>query len=207
MFDPGLMDMIMRLRGRGISDNRVLQAIEKTPRKQFVGANFYLSAYEERSLPIDCGQTLSEPLAIARMTLLLDVKDGHKVLEVGTGSGYHTAILSQLCKRVYSVERYRLLIDSAEKRFKKQERHNIVVRHGDGRYGWKGQSPFDRVLVTAGLKSAPKGLIEQLKPGGVFVGVVKDQLVRLTKTETGIHEEIILPMVIPMIETGKSKAL
>ncbi|NNE58894.1 MAG: protein-L-isoaspartate(D-aspartate) O-methyltransferase [Hellea sp.] len=207
MFDPGLMDMILRLRGRGVSDNNILKAFEITPRKLFVGEQHYMEAYEEKLLPIDCGQTLSEPLTIARMSQALDVDPDHKILEIGTGSGYHAAILSRLCKRVYSIERYKQLTEQCEALFRKLEIPNIVVRHGDGRHGWKGQAPFDRVLVTAGLKSVPAKLLDQLAPKGRLVAVVNDELMRFDKARTKVSETAIFKLTIPMIEAGKSKAL
>jgi len=207
MFDPGLMDMIMRLRGRGVSDNAILRAFETVPRKYFVSEAQYTIAYDERLLPIDCGQTLSEPLTIARMTQALDVRPDHKVLEIGTGSGYHAALLSRLCKRVYSVERYKRMVNQCEALFPKLDIHNIVVRHGDGRYGWPGQAPFDRILVTAGLRAAPEGLLGQLAPGGRLVAVIDEELICFDKARTKITETVIFPMFLPMMEAGKSKAL
>ncbi len=207
MFDPGLMDMIMRLRSRGVSDNKVLRSFETVPRKYFVSEEMYTIAYDEKSLPIACGQTLTAPLVVAQMTQALDVKVEHKVLEIGTGSGYHAALLSRLCKRVYSVERYKLLVSESEAVLRRLEISNVVIRHGDGRYGWRGQAPFDRILITAGMRTIPDGLIDQLAPGGRLVGVVDDELVAMDKARTKITETIIIPMEIPMIEAGKSKAL
>ncbi len=207
MFDPGLMDMIMRLRGRGVSDNDVLRAFETMPRKYFVGQKLYNEAYDEMLLPIDCGQTLSEPVTVARMTQSLSVGAEHKLLEIGTGSGYHAALLSQLCKRVYSVERYKALVAQSESRFKKLNIHNVVVRHGDGRYGWPGQAPFDRIIITAGLRAVPDSLLNQLAPGGRLVAVVDDELMTYDKARTKITETVIFPMTLPMMEAGKSKSL
>jgi len=207
MFDPGLMDMILRLRGRGVSDNKILKAFETTPRKLFVAEQHYLAAYDEKRLPIDCGQTLSEPLTIARMTQALHIEPDHKILEIGTGSGYHAALLSKLCKRVYSIERYKQLTDQCESLFRKLEITNIVVKHGDGRHGWKGQAPFDRILVTAGLKSVPEKLLDQLAPKGRLVAVVNEELRRYDKARTKVTETAIFELSLPMIEIGKSKAL
>lgn len=207
MFDPGLMDMIMRLRGRGVSENSILRAFETTPRKAFVPNAFYNAAYDEKLLPIDCGQILPEPLTIARMTQALATEADHKILEIGTGSGYHAAILSKICKRVYSVERYKTLVENSEALFRKLELPNIVVRHGDGRTGWKGQSPFERIIVTAGLKKVPDALFTQLTPGGRLVAVVGDELTVFSKARTRVTSQILMPMTLPMIEAGKSKAL
>ena len=207
MFDPGLMDMVIRLRGRGVSQNNILKAFETVPRKHFVDEAHYLAAYDEKRLPIACGQIISEPLTIARLTQALDVNADHKLLEIGTGSGYHAALLSRLCKRVYSVERYLELVKSCEALFRKLDLNNIVIRHGDGRYGWKGQAPFDRILLTVGVRTVPDGLLDQLARGGKLVAVVEDELVVFDKARTKITETVIVPMNLPMIEAGKSKAL
>lgn len=207
MFDPGLMDMVMRLRGRGVSENNILKAFETVPRKFFVAEEHYLTAYDEKRLPIDCGQIISEPLTIARLTQALDVQPEHKVLEIGTGSGYHAALLSRLCKRVYTVERYLELVKSAEARLRDLELTNAVIRHGDGRYGWRGQAPFDRILMTVGLRTVPDGLLDQLVRGGKLVAVVDDELTVYEKGPRRISETVIVPMSLPMMEAGKSKIL
>ena len=207
MFDPGLMDMIMRLRGRGVSENPILKAFETTPRKYFVPEALYLSAYEEQRLPIGCGQTMSEPLTVARLTQALDIRPEDKVLEIGTGSGYHTALLSRLCKRVYSVERYFELVKSCEPVFQNLGIGNAVIRHGDGRYGWKGQAPFDRIILTVGVNAVPEGLFEQLAKGGKLVAVVDEKLMVYEKAVKRITKRELFPMSLPMIETGKSKIL
>lgn len=207
MFDPGLMDMIIRLRGRGVSQNSILNAFESTPRKYFVSEDLYLSAYDEKRLPIGCGQTMSEPLTIARLTQALDVNPDHKVLEIGAGSGYHTALLARLGKRVYSVERYLELVKTSEALLRRLEITNIVIRHGDGRYGWRGQAPFDRILLTVAVRTVPDGLLEQLAKGGKLVAVVDDELTIYEKSGSKITEQVIVPMSLPMIEAGKSKFL
>ncbi len=207
MIDPGLIDMIMRLRGRGISDNAVLRATELAPRKHFVEKHHLDTAYEEQALPISCGQTISKPLTIALMTQMLELSPEHKLLEIGTGSGYHAAILSKIVKRVYSVERYKQLTQEAETRFAKLGITNHVIRHGDGRYGWKGQDPFDRIILTCALRAEPVMLLDQLASGGKLLAVVDEQLVRFTKARKIVTTEILLPLSLPMIEAGKSKAL
>jgi len=199
--------MIMRLRGRGISDNALLRAMELVDRKHFVAKKHWRIAYEEQSLPISCGQTLSKPLTIALMTQMLELLPEHKVLEIGTGSGYNTAILSKIVKRVYSVERYKQLIAEAETRFAALGITNHVIRHGDGRYGWKGQAPFDRILLTCGLKKEPSKLLEQLKPNGVIVAVVDDHIMRYRKARKIVSAETLFSLSLPMIEIGKSKSL
>ena len=207
MIDPGLIDMIMRIRGRGISDNAVLRAMELVARKHFVAKKHWDVAYEEQSLPTFCGQSLSPPLTIALMTQMLELNPAHKLLEIGTGSGYHTAILSKIVKRVYSVERYKQLIREAEGRFHKLGITNHVIRHGDGRYGWGGQAPFDRIILTCALRAEPAMLIDQLAPKGMLVAVVDGQLTRYSKARKKVTVETLFPLSIPMIEAGKSKAL
>ena len=207
MIDPGLIDMIMRIRGRGISDNAVLRAMELVARKHFVAKKHWDVAYEEQSLPTSCGQSLSPPLTIALMTQMLELNPAHKLLEIGTGSGYHTAILSKIVKRVYSVERYKQLIREAEARFQSLGITNHVIRHGDGRYGWGGQAPFDRIILTCALRTEPAMLIDQLAPKGMLVAVVDGQLKRYSKARKKVTVETLFPLSIPMIEAGKSKAL
>lgn len=203
MFDPGLMDMVLRLRSRGIYDTNVLRAVEGVPRRHFVPDALWEKAYSDQALPIACGQSISSPHVAAMMTQALELLPDHKTLEIGTGSGYHTGLLSRMCKRVYSAERYHQLLAEAETRFAKLELTNIVTRHSDGRYGWKGQAPFDRIIVTCGVNKIPKGLIKQLAPGGVIVAVVKGKLAQYKDEET----RTILPIELPLIETGKSQIL
>ena len=207
MIDPGLIDMIMRIRGRGISDNAVLRAMELIARKRFVDETYWEVAYEEQALPTSCGQSLSPPLTIALMTQMLELSPAHKLLEIGTGSGYHAAILSKIVKRVYSVERYKQLIRETEMRFKAMGITNHVIRHGDGRYGWGGQAPFDRIILTCALRAEPAMLIDQLAPNGKLVAVVDDQLTRYSKARKKVTVETLFPLKVPMIEAGKSKAL
>src|SRR5207237_7608163 len=149
MHDHRPIALVMELRGQGITDQRVLSAIERTPRELFVDEPFSTTAYENIALPIACGQTISQPYIVAYMTEALEVDPRHRVLEIGTGSGYQAAVLAPLCRMVYTVERHRPLLKAAEARFKALSLHNIVVRHGDGSNGWPEQAPFDRILVTA----------------------------------------------------------
>ena len=164
--DPGLIDMIMRLRSRGISSNPVLRGIELTPRKFFVPEDKRNLAYEEANVPIACGQTLPPPMTAALMAQLSDIRPDQKILTTGLGSGYLAAILSHMTTRIYTVERYKTLIREAEVRFKLVGVNNIVTRHGDGRYGWKGQAPFDRIILGYALRAEPDGLLDQLAKGG-----------------------------------------
>lgn len=207
MFDPERIDMIMALRGRGVSDNAVLRAMELVPRKRFVGLSHAAKAYEDRSLPIACGQEISPPFDVAIMTQVLDLEPEHKLLEIGTGSGYHAAVLSQICRRVYSVERYHGLLSAAEACFVDVGIHNVVTRHGDGRFGWPGQAPFDRILVSCGVRAVPPGLLDQLAPGGKMVAVADGMLTTASKARKRVDEKEIMPMSLPLIEAGKSKVL
>ena len=207
MFNPGLIDMIMRLRGRGISDNAALRAMELVDRRHFTVKKYWDEAYDEQSLPISCGQTLSKPLTVALMTQMLELKPEHKLLEIGTGSGYHTAILSNITKRVYSVERYKKLIAEAEKALAKINITNHVIRHGDGRYGWKGQAPFDRIIMGCAVKKEPSKLMEQLADEGVLIAVIEDKLMRFRKAKNTITTETLFPLKLSMLEIGKSKTL
>ena len=183
---PDLIRLIMELRRQGVTDARVLDAIERTPRTAFLDDSQRHEAYENRALPIGWGQTISQPYIVGLMTHALKLGDRMKVLEVGTGSGYQSAILARLALRVYTVERLRPLMKIAEQRFKAQGISNIVTRHADGYEGWPEQAPFDRILVAAAAPELPQKLIDQLKPGGVMVCPVGPPdcgqvLLRLTK--------------------------
>lgn len=204
--EPGLFDMIMRLRSRGISDTNVLRAIEKTPRTVFVPDALKMQSYDERDIPIACGQNLLAPLTTAILCQTLEVQPDHKVLLIGTGSGYSTAVLSHVCKRVYSVERYKSLAEPAEERLKGMA-VNTVLRHGDGRYGWKGQAPFDRVLICASVRMFPTALLDQLTGNGRMVAVVDGQLSVASRVDGETLEKPIMPLNIPPLEPGKSQAI
>jgi len=164
--------LIMSLRRAGITDTRVLGAIERIPREAFVPRPFVDQAYEERTLPIGEGQTISQPQVVALMTQALEVKASHKVLEIGTGSGYQAAVLSRLARRIYSIERHRALLVEAEQRFRDLRLTNIHCRYGDGSLGWPEQTDFDRVMVTAAAAALPEALLRQLKDGGILVAPI-----------------------------------
>ncbi|WP_421792143.1 protein-L-isoaspartate(D-aspartate) O-methyltransferase [Hyphobacterium sp.] len=211
--DERVIQLVMRLRGEGVTDAKVLGAIERTPRDVFVPERFSDQAFENRPLPIDCGQTISQPLVVGMMTQLLQVDDRCKVLEIGTGSGYQAAILSKLARRVYTIERYRTLAKEAEERFARLRLTNVTPRIGDGTKGWPEQAPFDRVMVTAGAPVRPDTLLDQLKPGGIAViPVDNDQgaqtLMRYVKTEGGELQETAMMAVrfVPLVD-GEAKAL
>src|SRR5579885_3113633 len=162
--DPGLIQrklrLLMELRRAGIADARVLGAIEKTPRERFVPAAFADQAYENVALPISHGQTISQPYVVALMTEKLEVAERHKVLEIGTGSGYQGAILSRLARRFFTIERHRELLREAEARFRELRLSNIICRYGDGSKGWPEQAPFDRIVVTAAAADVPANLVD-----------------------------------------------
>lgn len=171
--DSRKIRLLMTLRRAGISDPATLRAIEKTPRDVFVTRGFEDQAYDDRALPIECGQTISQPYIVAMMTEALELHDRAKVLEIGTGSGYQAAILSHIARRVYTIERYRTLMAEAERRFKHLKLTNIVTDVGDGGKGWPAQAPFDRIIVTAAAPGHPEALLDQLRDdGGIMVAPV-----------------------------------
>ena len=167
-----LARLILALRSQGVSDPAVLGAIETTPRPLFTQDLFKARAFEDSALPIACGQTISQPFIVGLMTQALAVEPRSRVLEIGTGSGYQTAVLSRLARFVYTVERYRTLMAEAESRLKQLDVTNVFMRFGDGGDGWPEQAPFDRILVTAAAPGEPKALLSQLKPNGVLVAPV-----------------------------------
>lgn len=197
--------LIMELRSQGITDTRVLSAIERVPREGFVPDSFHDRAYENVALPIGQGQTISQPAVVGFMTQSANVGQRMKVLEVGTGSGYQTAVLSRLCRRVYTVERHKDLLAVAEERFRAMRFHNITTRHGDGALGWPEQAPFERILVTAAADDIPGILVDQLGPGGIMIVPVgsnpaDQQLVKLTKTADGAEtEELWTVRFVPLV--------
>ncbi len=200
--------LVMDLRNGGVTDTRVLAAIERVPRETFVEEAFLDQAYANQALPINCGQTISQPLVVGLMTQALELTDRHKVLEVGTGSGYQTAILSKLVRRVYTVERHRDLMPEAEKRFKALNLHNVTTMVGDGYKGWPGQAPFDRILVTAAARLVPPDLVAQLSDeGGIMVLPVGDasglhqEVIRVRKEGTQFHSERMFPVrFVPLVQ-------
>jgi protein-L-isoaspartate(D-aspartate) O-methyltransferase len=201
--------LVMALRGQGIHDKRVLEAMEKIPREVFVEEPFLPSAYENSALPIACGQTISQPYIVAYMTEALEVGPRMRVLEIGTGSGYQAAVLSPLCRRVFTIERHRPLLDVARARFEKLGLHNVVSRHGDGLKGWPEQAPFDRILLAAAVAEVPQALIDQLAPGGILIAPVAGEgagesisqhLTKIIRDESGIRTEDLIPvMFVPMV--------
>jgi protein-L-isoaspartate(D-aspartate) O-methyltransferase len=197
---------ILNLRQGGIIDTALLSAMEKVPREMFVPEAFRDRAYEDTALPIGYGQTISRPRIVAQMIEALDVHDRVKILEVGTGSGYQTAVLSYLCRRVYTIERHRDLLRVAEGRFGALERRNITTRAGDGWRGWPEQAPFTHIVVSAAAPEVPPVLVEQLDTGGVMVIPVGDErqeqrILRVTRTAQGVDMEDRGPVrFLPLVE-------
>ena len=200
-----LARLVLSLRSQGVSDPAVLAALESTPRELFTPDLFKERAWEDSALPIACGQTISQPFIVGLMSQALQVEPRARVLEIGTGSGYQTTILSKLARLVYTVERYRTLMREAEVRFKTLGLTNIVTRFGDGGEGWPEQAPFDRILVTAAASDEPTRLLAQLKPAGVLVAPVgKGPVQRLLRyagdgkggfTEQQLGEVRFVPML------------
>ena len=184
-----------QLRARGIHDRHVLRIMEAIPRHLFVNDALVARAYSDHALPIGDDQTISQPYMVALMTQALDLTGEEKVLEIGTGSGYQTAILAELADRVFTIERIPAIAEAATQRLTALGYSNIVFRCGDGTLGWREMAPFDRVLVTAGAPHIPAFLAEQLVPGGVAVvpvGVRENQaLVKLTRTSEGLTQRIL----------------
>jgi protein-L-isoaspartate(D-aspartate) O-methyltransferase len=207
---PDQIGLIMQLRRRGIRDTAVLRAIERVPRDLFVDPAFAGHAYQDIALPIECGQTISQPYVVAFMTEKLELDRNHKVLEIGTGSGYQAAVLSHLCRRVYTVERWRELQKSADRRLAALGITNVTAIIGDGWLGWPPQAPFDRIIVTAAAAEAPKALVEQLKVGGRMIiplGEDRDRqsLVLIEKSADGLTESSVLPVRFVPLMRGRVK--
>ena len=180
-----LARLILSLRKQGVSDPKVLAAIESTPRDMFTPDLFQERAWEDQALPIACGQTISQPFIVGLMTQALKIEPRSRVLEIGTGSGYQTTVLSKLSRLVYTVERYRTLMQEAEARFKALGLTNVITKFGDGGLGWPEQAPFDRILVTAAAPDEPKALLSQLKPKGILVAPVGRGPVQVLKRYVG----------------------
>ncbi len=209
----GRAQLVMALRGKGIANRRILEALEKVPREDFVDALFVAEAYTDRAIPIACGQTISQPYVVAYMSEALDVGPRMRVLEIGTGSGYQAAVLAHLAGRVYSIERHRPLLEAARKRLEKLKLHNVVTRHGDGLLGWPEQAPFDRIILTAAVEDIPKALIDQLKPGGILIAPVGlreaqnlpaesiyQSLTKIIHSDEGLIEESLIKVLfVPMV--------
>jgi len=202
--------MVHRLRERGIENEAVLETLASVPRHLFVDEAMATRAYEDTSLPIGDGQTISQPYAVARMTeVLLEQGSLKKVLEVGTGSGYQSAILSQLVGTVYTVERIRNLLDKARHRFRALEYRNVHTRHSDGSWGWGTNGPFEAIIVTAAPASVPEPLLAQLSLGGRMIVPVGNQhtqqtLTVITRTQDGFERKELSDVKFVPFLSGKS---
>jgi protein-L-isoaspartate(D-aspartate) O-methyltransferase len=208
----GRMQFLLGLRRRGISDPAVLRAMDEVPREHFVESAFVNSAYADQALPIACGQTISQPYVVAYMTEQLGVQGSHRVLEVGTGSGYQAAVLSRLAREVVSVERYRTLADIACKRLAALGYDNVDVLVGDGLAGVPDRGPYDRIIVTAAAETVPDALLADLAEGGVMVLPLgphggPQRLVKLTKGEQGINQEDLIGVRFVPLLPGKAREL
>jgi protein-L-isoaspartate(D-aspartate) O-methyltransferase len=186
--------LVARLRERGITDEVVLGLIGSVPRHIFIDEAWGHRAYEDSSLPIGYGQTISQPFIVALMSQLLNVSPRQRVLEVGTGSGYQTAVLASLCERLFSVERIEALVPRAQERLAAMKLRNITLRYGDGYAGWPEKAPFDGILVTAAPPQIPAALVDQLAVGGRLiapVGTAESQSLQvIDRTEDGLTETI-----------------
>jgi protein-L-isoaspartate(D-aspartate) O-methyltransferase len=211
--DVERMEFQLALRRRGISDQAVLRAMDEVPREYFVAPGFAESAYADQALPIACGQTISQPFVVAYMTEQLEVEPQHRVLEIGTGSGYQAAILSRLAREVVSIERYRTLADAARERIKTLGYSNVTIRAGDGMAGAPELAPFDRIIVTAAAEEIPEPLTAQLAEGGIMVLPVGPRhdaqyIVKLTKAPGGAltRENLIAVRFVPLLP-GQAREL
>jgi protein-L-isoaspartate(D-aspartate) O-methyltransferase len=200
------MRFLYALRSKGVTDIRVLTAMERIDRGTFVKGLFADRAYEDMPLPISCGQTISQPSVVALMTQALSVTPRDKVLEVGTGSGYQAAILSQLARRVYTVDRHRRLVREAQELFLALDLTNITAFAADGSFGLADQAPFDRIMVTAAAEDPPGPLLAQLKIGGIMIVPVGQSdtvqsLIKVTRHETGFEYDELRPVrFVPLVE-------
>ena len=216
---PGDIDRVnflLTLRRRGIADPAVLRAMGEVSREAFVSPGMLASAYADQALPIECGQTISQPYVVAYMSEALGLKPHHRVLEIGTGSGYQAAVLAHLAREVVSIERYRTLADQARQRLAAEGYDNIAVIVGDGFEGCPDRAPFDRIIATAAAEEMPPALAEQLSDGGVMVLPLGPQngpqhIVRITKSQTPegvrLDQEKLIPVrFVPMLR-GKAREL
>jgi protein-L-isoaspartate(D-aspartate) O-methyltransferase len=210
--DVERMQFQLALRRRGISDQAVLRAMDEVPREHFVSPEFTDSAYADQALPIACGQTISQPYVVAYMTEQLEVEPQHRVLEIGTGSGYQAAILSRLAREVVSIERYRTLADSARDRLKTLGYSNVTILAGDGFAGTPERAPFDRIIITAAAEEVPEALVEQLGQGGKMVLPLgprnaTQHIVKLSKAGDGLtRQKLIAVRFVPLLR-GQAREL
>lgn len=197
--------LLDELRDEGIDDKNILAVLTDIPREDFIPKALRTQAYENSALPINSGQTISQPYIVAYMTQALKVTEKHKILEVGTGSGYQAVVLAKLCRRLFTVERHLPLLNAAEAIFKKLNIFNITTLFGNGMKGWPEQGPFDRIMVTAASEKIPERLLEQLKDGGIMVIPIGVQgeiqyIIRITRNGDNYNEENLLPVkFVPLL--------
>ena len=208
----GRMEFLLNLRRRGINDAAVLRAMDEVPREYFVMAGDAATAYADQALPIACGQTISQPYVVAFMTERLGLAAHHRVLEIGTGSGYQAAILSRIAREVVSIERYRTLAEAARVRLQTLGFDNVEIIVGDGLDGAPERAPFDRIMVTAAAEAIPQGLVNQLAKDGVMILPLgphdgPQTLVKLTKTEQGTSQEDLIGVRFVPLLPGRAREL
>jgi protein-L-isoaspartate(D-aspartate) O-methyltransferase len=206
------MQFLLAMRRRGIGDAAVLRALDEVPREHFVEQAFEDVAYADQALPIACGQTISQPFVVAYMTEQLNVHPAHRVLEVGTGSGYQAAILSRLAREVVSIERFRTLAEAARKRIETLGYQNVEIRIGDGLAGAPDRAPFDRIIVTAAAETVPQALVEQLAEDGVMLLPLGPQsgtqrIVKVTKSGDGVQQQELIPVRFVPLLPGQAREL
>ncbi len=199
MLDVRKIRLTLELRESGISDTNVLGAIEKIPREIFIPKNFRNQAYENIALPIGEEQTISQPYIVALMTQSLELKNNHKVLELGTGTGYQSSVLSLLVRRVYTIERIKTLLVNAENNFKKLQISNIVTKHGDGNLGWKEQIPFDRIIFTAATLKIPNIIFNHISNKGIIVAPVVENSKQILKKFVKIDNKIVSSVITDVL--------
>jgi protein-L-isoaspartate(D-aspartate) O-methyltransferase len=207
MTSQGTRDrLVQRLRDHGIRDERVLKTIATVPRHEFIDEALSSRAYEDTALPIGQGQTISQPWIVARMTeVVLDGRSPAKILEIGTGSGYQSAVLASVVEQVFTVERIEELLKSARRRFHRLRLNNIYTRHADGHLGWPSQAPFDGIVVTAAAAEVPADLRQQLQVGAVMVVPIErdgaQRLVAIRRTEEGFEEQDLGGVIfVPLLD-------
>ena len=202
--------LMLKLRQNGVSNPEVLKSIETIDRSSFISKSFLNRSLEDIPLPIECGQTISQPSLVAFMIQQLEIPYRSKVLEIGTGSGYQTAILSRLSSRVYSIERYKKLVDMAKIRLANLNISNVIILLMDGFFGYSLQAPFDRIILTAAVEEIPNLLINQLKVGGIMIIPVglsnqKQSLLKVIKTEKGLDIKELMSVRFVQMKEGLVK--
>lgn len=203
--DEERMEFLLTLRRRGIMDQAVLRAMDEVPRGRFVDDEYAQAAFADQALPIACGQTISQPYVVAYMTEQLALRPHHRVLEVGTGSGYQAAVLSRLAREVVSIERYRTLAQAARERLRALDYDNVEIVVGDGFVGVPGKAPFERIMVTAAAETVPQTLLDHLADDGIMVLPLgprhgSQHIIKLTKSQTGIErDDLIAVRFVPLL--------